>query len=141
MPIDRRLIDAARGQVTFYVSVGVAGIAIVMLLGSPRRGVPASAAAGPAQDGSGYGRVHELRTPLTSMRVLVDGLLSDTELDPVKTRVTRDDGQRTRLSRLIENFLTFSRLERNRHQFVFAAVLATIVAPLSAPFAAGAGDL
>ena len=28
--------------------------------------------------------------------------------------------ENARLSRLIENFLTFSRLERNRHQFVFA---------------------
>ena len=29
---------------------------------------------------------HELRTPLASMRVLVDGLLADEELDPAKTR-------------------------------------------------------
>src|SRR5688572_17641071 len=29
---------------------------------------------------------HELRTPLASMRVLVDGLLEDVEVDPVKTR-------------------------------------------------------
>ena len=29
---------------------------------------------------------HELRTPLASMRVLVDGLLADEQLDPLKTR-------------------------------------------------------
>ena len=34
---------------------------------------------------------HELRTPLASMRVLVDGLLADTELDPDEdARVSRD---------------------------------------------------
>jgi signal transduction histidine kinase len=132
MPIDRRLVDAAaRGQVMFYVSVGVAGIAIVLLLGV--------AAGGAFRRQLQLARLktdlvaavsHELRTPLTSMRVLVDGLLSDAALDPVKTReyLGMMATENARLSRLIENFLTFSRLERNRHQFVFAAVHpATIV--------------
>ena len=67
---------------------------------------------------------HELRTPLASMRVLVDGLLEDAELDPVKTReyLRLLATENARLSRLIENFLTFSRLERGRRQFVFAPV-------------------
>jgi len=58
------------------------------------------------------------------MRVLVDGLLADTELDPIKTReyLAMMATENARLSRLIENFLTFSRLERNRQQFVFAPV-------------------
>jgi signal transduction histidine kinase len=65
---------------------------------------------------------HELRTPLASMRVLVDGLLEDDEIDPVKTRdyLRLLATENARLSRLIENFLTFSRLERGRQQFVFA---------------------
>ena len=67
---------------------------------------------------------HELRTPLASMRVLVDGLLADEPLDPKKTREYLDllAIENARLSRLIENFLTFSRLERNRQRFVFAPV-------------------
>lgn len=65
---------------------------------------------------------HELKTPLASMRLLVDALLEDGSPGQQKTReylelIAREN---TRLSRLIENFLTFSRLERNRHQFDFA---------------------
>jgi signal transduction histidine kinase len=62
---------------------------------------------------------HELKTPLAGMRLLVDTLLDDPESDPVKTReylqlIARENA---RLSRLIDNFLTFSRMERNRAQF------------------------
>ncbi len=64
---------------------------------------------------------HELKTPLSSMRLLVDALLDDVTLDPVKTRdyLQLMAVENARLSRLIENFLTFSRLERNRQQFTF----------------------
>jgi signal transduction histidine kinase len=64
---------------------------------------------------------HELRTPLASMRVLIDGLLDDAEIDPVKTReyLRLLSAENARLTRLIENFLTFSRLDRGRTPFVF----------------------
>ena len=64
---------------------------------------------------------HELKTPLASMRLLVDSLLEDEKLDPKKTRDYLDliSGENQRLSRLIENFLTFSRIERNRQRFEF----------------------
>ena len=67
---------------------------------------------------------HELRTPLASMRVLVDGLLADVRLDETKTREYLHllASENARLTRLIENFLAFSRLERGRERFVFAAV-------------------
>lgn len=67
---------------------------------------------------------HELKTPLASMRLLVDSLLEDTHLDPVKTReyLQLISGENQRLTRLIENFLTFSRIERNRQRFDFAPV-------------------
>jgi signal transduction histidine kinase len=67
---------------------------------------------------------HELRTPLASMRLLVDALLRDQQLDPVKTREYLDliAVENGRLSRLIDNFLTFSRLERNRHRFSFETI-------------------
>ena len=65
---------------------------------------------------------HELKTPLASMRVLVDTLLEGR---------CRDEAQRldylrmmakenARLTRTIENFLTFSRMERNKRVFDFA---------------------
>jgi signal transduction histidine kinase len=65
---------------------------------------------------------HELKTPLASMRLLVDSLLDDESPDARKTHeylelIAREN---LRLSRLIENFLTFSRLERNRQKFDFA---------------------
>jgi len=67
---------------------------------------------------------HELKTPLASMRLLVDSLLDDPRLDPVKTReyLQLIAGENLRLTRLIENFLTFSRIERNRQRFDFEPV-------------------
>jgi signal transduction histidine kinase len=64
---------------------------------------------------------HELKTPLASMRLLVDSLLEDAELDPTKTRdyLKLMSAENGRLTRLIDNFLTFSRLERKRHRFTF----------------------
>lgn len=72
---------------------------------------------------------HELKTPLASMRLLVDALLEEGRFEPHKTReylelVARENG---RLSRLIDNFLTFSRMERNRHKFEFAVSAAADV--------------
>jgi signal transduction histidine kinase len=62
---------------------------------------------------------HELRTPLASTRLLVDTLLSGKDLDEPKTReyleLIAEENQR--LSRLIDDFLSFSRLERNRQTF------------------------
>jgi signal transduction histidine kinase len=65
---------------------------------------------------------HELKTPLASMRLLVDNLLDDVTLDQSKTRdyLQLIAGENQRLTRLIENFLTFSRIERNRQRFDFA---------------------
>jgi signal transduction histidine kinase len=62
---------------------------------------------------------HELKTPLASIRLLVDTLLDSQQLDVPKTReylqlVAKEN---TRLSRLIDNFLSFSRMERNKHAF------------------------
>jgi signal transduction histidine kinase len=126
MPLDKDILDAAaRNTSTFYVAVAAAGIAIIALLGLTagdafRRQLQIAR----LKTDLVAAVSHELRTPLTSMRVLVDGLLADAVPDPGKTReyLGMMATENARLSRLIENFLTFSRLERNRHQFVFAAV-------------------
>lgn len=62
---------------------------------------------------------HELKTPLASIRALVDTLLERDGSNPRQSReylelIARENA---RLSRLIDNFLTFSRMERNRHAF------------------------
>ena len=67
---------------------------------------------------------HELKTPLSSMRVLVDTLLAGHIKEPDQQREYLDIIAREnhRLSGLIENFLTFSRMERGRQVFEFSKV-------------------
>lgn len=65
---------------------------------------------------------HELKTPLASIRALVDTLLDGGDGDQRRTReylelIAREN---LRLSHLIDNFLAFSRMERNRRAFQFA---------------------
>jgi signal transduction histidine kinase len=69
---------------------------------------------------------HELKTPVSSMRLLVDTLLADAAFDPRKTREYLELIARAnvRLGQLIENFLAFSRMERNKYAFEFTAVRA-----------------
>ncbi len=67
---------------------------------------------------------HELKTPLSSMRVLVDTLLEGRcENKQQETEYLQlISKENVRLSRLIDNFLTFSRMERNKQAFDFASV-------------------
>jgi signal transduction histidine kinase len=67
---------------------------------------------------------HELKTPLSSIRLFVDTLLEQDSPEPQQTReylqlVAREN---QRLSRLIDNFLTFSRLDRGKQQFTLAPI-------------------
>ena len=62
---------------------------------------------------------HELKTPLASMRVLADTLLEGNYTDQKQATeylhlICKEN---KRLSGLIDNFLTFSRMERNKHTF------------------------
>jgi signal transduction histidine kinase len=67
---------------------------------------------------------HELKTPLASMRVLVDTLLEGNVRDEKQSREYLEliSKENERLSRLIDNFLTFSRMERNKRSFTFEKV-------------------
>jgi len=63
---------------------------------------------------------HELKTPLASMRVLMDTLFEGHYDIPVQVEeylqmISQDN---VRLTRLIDSFLTFSRMERNKHAFM-----------------------
>lgn len=65
---------------------------------------------------------HELKTPLSSMRLLVDTLLESERLEEGKTReyLGLIAQENERLGRLIQNFLDYARLERNKHAFRFS---------------------
>jgi signal transduction histidine kinase len=65
---------------------------------------------------------HELKTPLSSMRVLVDTLLEGRcESRQQETEYLQlISKENVRLSKLIDNFLTFSRMERNKQVFDIA---------------------
>jgi signal transduction histidine kinase len=67
---------------------------------------------------------HELKTPLASMRVLVDTLLSGHYRDQqqVTDYLELIAHENQRLSRLIDNFLSFSRMERNKRAFVLEEI-------------------
>jgi signal transduction histidine kinase len=73
---------------------------------------------------------HELKTPLASIRLLVDTLLDGEGTSGSPAAQSHQSRQyleliaqeNTRLTRLIDNFLTFSRMERGKHQFDFQQV-------------------
>jgi signal transduction histidine kinase len=124
MPVEASEFDEDNRQHrVLYVSVALAGIGLIAIVGL--------AAAGSLRRHLRLARMktdlvaaasHELRSPLASMRVLVDGLLADASFDPGKTREYLEllAVENARLSRLIENFLTFSLLDRNPHRFTLA---------------------
>ncbi len=65
---------------------------------------------------------HELKTPLASIRLLVDTLLEGNYKDQQQVTdyfhlVSKEN---ERLTRLVDNFLTFSRMERNKQTFAMA---------------------
>jgi signal transduction histidine kinase len=85
---------------------------------------------------------HELKTPLASMRVLADTLLEGSA-DVPEAHPSRNPHlvteylqliakENERLSRLIDNFLTFSRMERNKQAFQMRPVSPVSVARTAA---------
>ncbi len=67
---------------------------------------------------------HELKTPLASMRLLVDTLLEAPAFNPgtVREYLEMIARENSRLSRLIDNFLLFSRMERDKYAFSFRVI-------------------
>ena len=124
------LDDAARRQAMSYAWVGFGGIVIMAVLAATAGGVFRRHLRLARLKTDLVAAVsHELRTPLASMGVLLDGLLDDPDPDPARTReyLALMAAENARLSRLIENFLTFSRLDRRRHHFEFAPVAARAI--------------
>jgi signal transduction histidine kinase len=77
---------------------------------------------------------HELKTPLASMRVLVDTLLEGNYRDQQQVReyLELTSKENIRLSRLIDNFLTFSRMERNKQAFEIVKTSPAVIAHAAA---------
>jgi len=73
---------------------------------------------------------HELKTPLASMRVLVDTLLEGSYRDQqqVTEYLELVSKENERLTGLIDNFLTFSRMERNKQAFAMTRTSPAAVA-------------
>ncbi len=129
---DRRSFDAAASeQIASYVWIGVLTMSLVIILALLGAGlIRRQAAVARLRNDLLANVTHELKTPLSSMRLLVDTLLQS---NPIREETARQYLQliateNVRLSRLIDNFLTFSRIERKKHVFDFAEVpAATIV--------------
>ena len=128
---DQRLFDAAAEQrIASYVWIGVLVFATVIVLAAlALRLVRRQMTLTQLRNDLVANVTHELKTPLSSMRLLVDTLLNS---QPLHEQTAREYLQliaqeNLRLSRLIDNFLTFSRMERNKYAFGFKEVPATAI--------------
>ena len=117
---------AVAGRRNSYLAIALFAIGAIIIAGAALGGAARRQARLAALKSDLVSAVsHELKTPVASMRLLVDALLEDDErggaLDSQKTRdhLRLMAAENARLSRLIDNFLTFSRLERNRQRFTF----------------------
>jgi signal transduction histidine kinase len=123
---DRALFNTAADQrVTRYLAVGSVVIAAMSVLGLLiARGFGRQVQLARLKNDLVATVSHELKTPLTAMRALVDTLLDAERFDEKTTReyLKLLATENARLSRLIDNFLTFSRLERNKFTFEFTRV-------------------
>jgi signal transduction histidine kinase len=128
---DQRLFDTtAEQRIASYVWIGVLMFATVIVLAAGAlRLIRQQMALTELRTDLVANVTHELKTPLSSMRLLVDTLLNS---QPLHEQTAREYLQliaqeNLRLSRLIDNFLTFSRMERNKYAFGFKEVPAMAI--------------
>jgi signal transduction histidine kinase len=115
--------EAAKGQVTAYLWTGflvVAFICIASLLAG--RYMLRQVKLTRLRNNFVATVTHELKTPLAGMRALVETLLAGRVRTPAQTTeyLQMIAHENERLSRLIDNFLSFSRMERSKRAFEFA---------------------
>ncbi len=127
----QRLFDAvAEQRIASYVWIGVLVFASVILLAAlALHLVRRQSALTQLRNDLVANVTHELKTPLSSMRLLVETLLNSQPLhEPTAREYLQLIAQENlRLSRLIDNFLTFSRLERDKYAFDFKPVPAAAI--------------
>jgi signal transduction histidine kinase len=126
---DRQLFEAAAKQrIASYIWIVALVVATVVILAAlVLRVVRRQMALTQLRNDLVANVTHELKTPLASMRLLVETLLNTQPLhEPTAREYLQLIAQENlRLSRLIDNFLTFSRIERNKYAFGFKEVPAT----------------
>jgi signal transduction histidine kinase len=129
---NQRLFDtAANERIASYVWIGVLVVTTVVVLALLALGmVRRQMALTQLRNDLVANVTHELKTPLSSMRLLVETLLNSPQLHEQTVREYLDliARENVRLSRLIDNFLTFSRIERNKYTFDFKEVPAAAIA-------------
>jgi signal transduction histidine kinase len=111
---------AADRQIAIYIWTGALVILLILVVGAfAARAIGRQIRLNKMKNDFIATVSHELKTPLSSMRVLVDTLLEGNIKDETQTeeylRLTAKENER--LSRMIDNFLTFSRMERNKKAF------------------------
>jgi signal transduction histidine kinase len=115
--------EAGRQRTQRFIAIGAAVVALIGLVGffSVRRYISISRTTELRHDFLSTVS-HELKTPLTSIRLLVETLGAGQWANPERTKQYTEVMQReiTRLSHLVESFLTYTRLERGKLKFEFA---------------------
>jgi len=114
----------ARRQVTIYIWAGVLVIVLILAAGGfAGRAVGRQMKLNRLKNDFIATVSHELKTPLSSMRVLADTLLEGNYNDRQQATEYLEliCKENKRLSGLIDNFLTFSRMERNKQAFEMAS--------------------
>lgn len=133
---DQQLFETTtRQRISSYVWVGALVVVTVIILGLLVWGlVRRQIALTQLRNDLVANVTHELKTPLASMRLLVETLLNAPQLHEPTAReyLQLIEKENLRLSRLIDNFLTFSRIERNKSVFTFRKTSATGIAESAA---------
>jgi signal transduction histidine kinase len=122
---DNLFLNTANKQIAIYIWTGV--LVIALILGSgvlAGRTISRQIKINKLKNDFIATVTHELKTPLASMRVLADTLLEGnyTDQKQVHEYLELICKENKRLTGLIDNFLTFSRMERNKQVFEFKPV-------------------
>jgi signal transduction histidine kinase len=115
VPLAPAPVPGSTRRRSIYVAAALAGVVLIVLTGlAAAAGLRRHLQLARLKTDLVAAASHELRTPLASTAVLVDGLLADPRPDPVKTReyLQLIAVENARLSRVVENFLTFARADR-----------------------------
>ncbi len=120
---DQTVFDAAtNASVATHFWTGMLVVAVVAILAlAAARGLRRQVTLARLKNDLVANVSHELKTPLASMRLLVDTLMN---AETLQEQTVRDylpllASENERLGRVIDNFLTFSRLDRKKYAFHF----------------------